>query len=267
MGAAARFPAAQRRGRDAGAGRGERARRPRRRRDRGISRRDARSAPRRSAADAGGPARPRRGAAADALVQRQILRRGQPWLVREKIYKRFLLAAQGGGAPDMDAVRAARANMRYHLRYIGHSIGARNWLAGDRLTYADLAAAAHLSCVDYLGDAAWGENETAKALVRADQVAPVVPAAAGRAPAGHAAEPDLRRSRLLSGLSAKARALGFDACRIAARRAAAPARATTSRPGSPPGRTATWPGWPRPSRAAPIPRRCGRRRAASSCWR
>ena len=62
----------------------------------------------------------------------------------------------------MDAVRAARANLRYHLRYIGYLISARNWLAGDRLTYADLAAAAHLSCIDYLGDAQWDENETAK---------------------------------------------------------------------------------------------------------
>ena len=85
------------------------------------------------------------------------------WLVKEKIYKRYLSGCQGGGAPDMEAVRAARSNIRYHLRYIGHLIGARNWLAGDRLSYADLAAAAHLSCVDYLGDAPWSENETAKA--------------------------------------------------------------------------------------------------------
>ena len=84
------------------------------------------------------------------------------WLVEEKIFKRFLKASQGGGAPNMEAVRAARANVRYHLEYIGRLIRARNWLAGDRLTYADLAAAAHLSCVDYLGDAAWGENEDAK---------------------------------------------------------------------------------------------------------
>ena len=33
----------------------------------------------------------------------------------------------------------------------------------SRGSYADLAAAAHLSCVDYLGDAPWSENETAKA--------------------------------------------------------------------------------------------------------
>ncbi len=84
------------------------------------------------------------------------------WLVTEKIYKRFQNSGQGGGAPDMDSVRAARANMRYHLRYIGHLIGARKWLAGDHFSYADLAAAAHLSSVDYLGDATWAENENAK---------------------------------------------------------------------------------------------------------
>ena len=84
------------------------------------------------------------------------------WLVTEKIYKRFMSARDGGGAPDMNAVRAARVNVRYHLRYIGHLMRARNWLAGDRLSYADLAAAAHLSCVDYLGDASWDESEAAK---------------------------------------------------------------------------------------------------------
>lgn len=38
----------------------------------------------------------------------------------------------------------------------------RDWLAGTRLSYADLAAAAHLSCVDYLGDVPWNEDEAAK---------------------------------------------------------------------------------------------------------
>jgi glutathione S-transferase len=84
------------------------------------------------------------------------------WLVTEKIYKRFMSSGQGGGAPDMDAIRAARSNVRYHLHYIGHLIGARNWLAGDNLSFADLAAAAHLSCIDYLGDVPWAENEMAK---------------------------------------------------------------------------------------------------------
>ncbi|MGO9757167.1 MAG: glutathione S-transferase family protein [Roseiarcus sp.] len=84
------------------------------------------------------------------------------WLVAEKIYKRFMPATNGGGAPDMAAIHAARSNVRYHLRYIGHLVGARNWLAGDRLSFADLAAAAHLSSIDYLGDVPWAEDEAAK---------------------------------------------------------------------------------------------------------
>ncbi len=84
------------------------------------------------------------------------------FLVTEKVYKRFASTAGGGGAPDMDLVRVARANIRPHLRYIGYLTGVRKWLAGDRLTYADFAAAAHLSCADYLGDAPWEEDESAK---------------------------------------------------------------------------------------------------------
>ncbi len=80
----------------------------------------------------------------------------------EKIYKRFMSREQGGGAPDMDHVRAARANIRYHLRYIGYLMAQRRWLAGDRLSYADLAAAAHLSVADFLGDVPWDEDGTAK---------------------------------------------------------------------------------------------------------
>jgi len=84
------------------------------------------------------------------------------WLVTEKVYKRYMTRAQGGGAPDMDLIRAARANIRYHLRYIGYLTAHRKWLAGDRLTYADLAAAAHLSVADFLGDVPWDEDEAAK---------------------------------------------------------------------------------------------------------
>src|SRR5262249_28165440 len=47
------------------------------------------------------------------------------WLVTEKVYKRFMSHDNGGGAPDMDLVRAARANIRYHLRYIGYLAGRR----------------------------------------------------------------------------------------------------------------------------------------------
>ena len=84
-------------------------------------------------------------------------------LVTERIYKRFMPEENGGGAPAADVIRAAKVNVRYHLAYIGWLAQTRNFLAGDRLTYADLAAAAHLSAIDYLGDVPWSEDEAAKA--------------------------------------------------------------------------------------------------------
>jgi glutathione S-transferase len=83
-------------------------------------------------------------------------------LVSERVFKRHMTLEQGGGPPDTEAMRAARTNIRYHLAYIGWLVQTRDWLAGDRLSLADLAAAAHLSAADYLGDVPWNENETAR---------------------------------------------------------------------------------------------------------
>src|ERR1700748_1610349 len=80
-------------------------------------------------------------------------------LVTERIYKRFMSEDHGGGAPATDVIRAAKVNVRYHLAYIGWLAQTRNFLAGDKLTYADLAAAAHLSAIDYLGGGTWIEDE------------------------------------------------------------------------------------------------------------
>ena len=113
------------------------------------------------------------------------------YLLEEKILKQF----RRGASPDAGAIRAARANMRYHLRYIGYLAGTRNWLAGDDLTYADLAAAAHLSCADYLGDVPWDEDEAAKdwyARVKSRPAfrAILVDRLPGMAPAEHYADLD-----------------------------------------------------------------------------
>jgi glutathione S-transferase len=83
-------------------------------------------------------------------------------IVTERVYKRFIPAASGGGSPDTEALRAARSNIKYHLAYIGWLIRSRDWLAGANLTYADLAAAAHLSAADYLGDVPWDEDDSAR---------------------------------------------------------------------------------------------------------
>lgn len=79
-------------------------------------------------------------------------------LLEEKLMKRFMRR----GEPDSAALRAAKQNMRYHLDYIGWLSERRTWLAGDDLTVADLSAAAHLSCLDYLGDVPWEQFPPAK---------------------------------------------------------------------------------------------------------
>lgn len=79
-------------------------------------------------------------------------------LVGEKVMKRFL----GLGQPDSGAIRAGLVNVQHHLAYIGYLVERRSWLAAEWLTLADIAAAAHLSVVDYLGDVPWDNFEPAK---------------------------------------------------------------------------------------------------------
>src|SRR5690606_24431123 len=85
------------------------------------------------------------------------------YLLNEKVYKRRRSVAEGGGPPDAAAIRAARANIKYHVRYIGYLAARRNCLAGRNLSFADLAAAAEISVADYLGEVPWDEDQTAKA--------------------------------------------------------------------------------------------------------
>ena len=81
-------------------------------------------------------------------------------LLREKVYARLKPGTRQ--TPDADFLRAIRANLRYHVSYINHLVHQRRWLAGEELSFADLAAAAHLSSVDYLGEVPWDEYAVAK---------------------------------------------------------------------------------------------------------
>jgi len=80
-------------------------------------------------------------------------------LVGEKIMKRFLKL----GEPHGPSIRAGHANIHYHLDYISYLMEQRRWLAGDRFSLADICAAAHLSCIDYIGDVPWDEHPGARA--------------------------------------------------------------------------------------------------------
>ncbi len=76
----------------------------------------------------------------------------------EKLRKRMKRA----GHPDSEAMRRGARAIRDHLAYISKLYEDRRWLAGDELSMADIAAAAHLSVLDYLGDVPWQEFEAAR---------------------------------------------------------------------------------------------------------
>lgn len=75
-------------------------------------------------------------------------------LLYERVNKR--LARQG--YPESENIKAGMRNIKYHLDYIGWLMDNRRWLAGDEMTIADFTAAAHLSCLDYVGDVDWSRN-------------------------------------------------------------------------------------------------------------
>lgn len=79
-------------------------------------------------------------------------------LWREKLVKRW----KKQGFPRSEALREGSKNIRWHLAYIEHLYQGRRWLAGDDLSMADVAAASHLSVLDYLGDVPWREFQGAR---------------------------------------------------------------------------------------------------------
>jgi glutathione S-transferase len=73
------------------------------------------------------------------------------YVIEEKIIKRNL----PGATPDPGVLRVAKANLVEHMLYFNWLFATRQWIAGDVMTLADFALAAHLSALDYLGDVNW----------------------------------------------------------------------------------------------------------------
>ena len=78
----------------------------------------------------------------------------------EKVYSS--MRPSGPVAPDPGILRAVRANLKYHLSYTGYLADTRRWIGGDELSFADFAAAAQISTVDYLGEIPWNDYPTVK---------------------------------------------------------------------------------------------------------
>lgn len=106
----------------------------------------------------------------DDIAQRIEVRRLVAWfdkkfnaevtnyLVGEKLFKRLMRQ----GHPEGKCIRAGHANIKYHLDYIVYLTDKRNWLAGDHFSLADITAASHISCLDYIGDIPWDQYPQVK---------------------------------------------------------------------------------------------------------
>jgi len=73
------------------------------------------------------------------------------YIIEEKIVKRD----HRGATPEPGVLRVAKANLVEHMLYFNWLFATRHWIAGETLTLADFALAAHLSALDYLGDVDW----------------------------------------------------------------------------------------------------------------
>ncbi|HRH19935.1 MAG TPA: glutathione S-transferase family protein [Brevundimonas sp.] len=71
------------------------------------------------------------------------------------LYERMEKRLQRLGPPEAEPLRQGRTALKENLIYLEDLLGRRDWLAGRTLSLADLAAAAHLSVLDYFGEIAW----------------------------------------------------------------------------------------------------------------
>ena len=78
------------------------------------------------------------------------------------LYERVNKKVMKQGYPDSKNVKAGAKAIKYHLDYMAWLLDHRRWLAGDKMTLADFAAAAHLSSLDYISDVDWTRSEVVK---------------------------------------------------------------------------------------------------------
>jgi glutathione S-transferase len=72
-------------------------------------------------------------------------------IIFEKVIKKYLEKS----SPDSASIRKSNGEIKKYFDYISWLTDRRNWLAGDEFTLADISAAAHISCLDYLGSIEW----------------------------------------------------------------------------------------------------------------
>nr|WP_319248726.1 glutathione S-transferase family protein [uncultured Celeribacter sp.] len=78
------------------------------------------------------------------------------------LYERVNRKLMKAGYPVSANVKSGAKAIKYHLDYMAWLLDRRRWLAGDAMTLADFAAAAHLSSLDYISDVDWNRHDVVK---------------------------------------------------------------------------------------------------------
>ena len=82
-------------------------------------------------------------------------------LLTEKVYQRAAPDRPAGARTRKSCARCA-PTCAIIFRYVSYLSEARRWLAGDDMSFADLAPRRTSSVLDYLGEVPWGEYPAAK---------------------------------------------------------------------------------------------------------
>ncbi len=78
-------------------------------------------------------------------------------LLYERVNKKVM-----GQYPESKNVKSGANRIKYHIDYMHWLLDTRRWLAGNEMTLADFAAAAHLSSLDYISDVDWNRSQNVK---------------------------------------------------------------------------------------------------------
>ena len=78
------------------------------------------------------------------------------YILAEKVERAVLSQTQYDVGPaEPEVLREGRGYLAEHLTYLTSLLEKRDWLAGRRYSLGDIAAAAHLSCLDFLDELHW----------------------------------------------------------------------------------------------------------------
>jgi len=85
------------------------------------------------------------------------------YILAEKVERAVLSQTEYNiGPADPKVLREGRGYLADHLNYLKTLLEKRDWLAGRRFSLGDIAAASHLSCLDFLGEISWRDNPVVK---------------------------------------------------------------------------------------------------------